>query len=90
MARPTKEQNKTARLNLALLPELKDSVEKLSHIDDVSVNSLIEKVLSDYVDGRKTEIVEYDAALKKIRGKAAKKSKKIAQSDSVKDADSNE
>ena len=73
MARPLKDNNKTARLSLAILPELKSSIEKLSAIDDVSANSLIEQVLSFYVDGRKSEIAEYDAALKKIRNKAANK-----------------
>ena len=81
MARPLKDNNKTARLSLAILPELKSSIEKLSAIDDVSANSLIEQVLSFYVDGRKSEIAEYDAALKKIRNKAANK-KYPAQSDS--------
>lgn len=69
MARPMKENNKTARLNLALLPELKSSLEKLATIDAFSVNALIEKILSAYVDGRKSEITEYDDALKKIRAK---------------------
>ena len=73
MARPTKKNNKTARLNLALLPELKSSIEKLSAIDEISSNALIEQVLSAYVAGRKSEVDEYDAALKKIRDKAAKK-----------------
>ena len=79
MARPLKDNNKTARLSLAILPELKSSIEKLSAIDDVSANSLIEQVLSAYVDGRKSEIAEYDAALKKIRNKSANK-KSPAQS----------
>ena len=79
MARPLKDNNKTARLSLAILPELKSSIEKLSAIDDVSANSLIEQVLSFYVDGRKSEIAEYDAALKKIRNKSANK-KSPAQS----------
>ena len=73
MARPLKDNNKTARLSLAILPELKSSIEKLSAIDDVSANSLIEQVLSAYVDGRKSEIAEYDAALQKIRNRSANK-----------------
>ena len=73
MARPTKENNKVARLSLAFLPELKSSLEKLSAIDEISVNSLIGQILSAYVDGRKSEIAEYDAALKKIRNKSANK-----------------
>ena len=72
MARPTKDNNKTARLNLALLPELKSSVEKLSAIDALSSNALVEKVLSAYVAERKSEIDEYDEALKKIRSKRNK------------------
>lgn len=83
MARPTKDEKKTARLNLAFVPDLKSSLEKLAAIDELSVNALVEKVLSDYVDGRKAEITEYDAALKKIRGKAQSVSP-------VKDADDNE
>ena len=75
MARPTKENNKNARLNLALLPELKHSIEKLSHIDEISVNSLIGQILSAYVDNRKDEVSEYDELLNQIRQKRDKKSK---------------
>ena len=81
MARPTKENNKVARLSLAFLPELKSSLEKLSAIDEISVNSLIGQILSAYVDGRRSEIAEYDEALQKIRNKSANK-KSPAQSDS--------
>lgn len=69
MARPVSDVKKEARINLAVLPELKSSLEKLAAIDAFSVNALIEKILSAYVDGRKSEITEYDDALKKIRAK---------------------
>lgn len=70
MARPTQEITKSARINLAVRAELKSSIEKLAAIDSVSVNALIEKILSAYVDNRADEITEYDSALKKIREKA--------------------
>ena len=73
MARPTKENNKVARLSLAFLPEFKSSLEKLSAIDEISVNSLIGQILSAYVDGRRSEIAEQDEALQKIRNKSANK-----------------
>lgn len=75
MARPVQEIKKSARINLAILPELKDSLEKLAAIDSDSVNALIEKILSAYVDNRADEITEYDMALKKIREKAKIKNK---------------
>ena len=86
MARPTKEQNKTARLNLALLPELKSSLEKLAAIDELSLNALAEKVLSAYAGERKAEISEFDAALKKIR---AKRDKTSEDNSTAKDVDDN-
>ena len=73
MARPVSDVKKDSRINLAVLPELKSSLEKLAAIDDVSVNALIEKVLSAYVDERKNEVSEYDSALKKIREKSQRK-----------------
>lgn len=73
MARPTKENNKDARLNLALLPELKNSLEKLSAIDELSTNAFIERILTAYVEKRQSEIEEYNLALKAIRDKAQKK-----------------
>lgn len=87
MARPTKDENKTARLNLALVPDLKSSLEKLAAIDELSVNALVEKVLSAYVGERQAEISEFDAALKKIR---AKRDKTSEDNSTVKDADDNE
>lgn len=79
MARPVQEIKKSARINLAILPELKNSLEKLAAIDTVSVNALIEKILSAYADNRAEEITEYDSALKKIREKA--KIKAVIRSD---------
>ncbi len=87
MARPTKDEKKSARLNLALVPDLKSSLEKLAAIDELSVNALVEKVLSAYVGERKAEISEFDAALKKIR---AKRDKTSEDNSTVKDADDNE
>lgn len=75
MARPVSDVKKDSRINLAVLPELKSSLEKLAAIDDVSVNSLVEKVLSAYVDNRAEEITEYDSALRKIREKSQRKLK---------------
>ena len=84
MSRPTKDENKTARLNLALVPDLKNSLSKLAAIDELSVNALVEKVLSAYAKERKVEISEFDAALKKIRSKRDKTSE---DNSTVKDAD---
>ena len=73
MARPLSDVKKDSRITLAVLPELKSSLEKLAAIDVVSVNALIEKILSAYVDERKNEVSEYDSALKKIREKSQRK-----------------
>lgn len=73
MARPVSDVKKDSRINLAVLPELKSSLEKLAAIDDTSLNALVEKVLSAYVNERKNEVSEYDSALKKIREKSQKK-----------------
>ena len=81
MARPLSDVKKDSRINLAVLPDLKNSLEKLANIDDISVNALIGQVLSAYVDGRKNQVAEYDAALKKIRENGANK-KSAAQVDS--------
>ena len=81
MARPLSDVKKDSRINLAVLPDLKNSLEKLANIDDISVNALIGQVLSAYVDGRKNQVAEYDAALKKIRENGANE-KSAAQVDS--------
>ena len=88
MARPVQDVKKDSRINLAVRSELKSSLEKLSAIDTVSVNALIETVLTAYVEKRKNEVSEYDAALKKIRENGANK-KSAAQVNS-KDADDND
>ena len=43
------ERNKTAQINLRILPTLKTAAEKAAAADNRSLTSLIEKLLQDYL-----------------------------------------
>jgi hypothetical protein len=43
------QRNKTAQVNLRMMPELKEAAEKAAAADHRSLTSLIEKLLSDYL-----------------------------------------
>ncbi len=45
----TTQRNKTAQVNLRMMPELKEAAEKAAAADHRSLTSLIEKLLSDYL-----------------------------------------
>ena len=67
-------ENKIARVNLALYPQLKNSLETLTHIDDeTSLNAFVEKILTEYVRERNDEIKEYEDFKKKLRDKKSSK-----------------
>lgn len=67
-------ETKNARVNLALYPQLKNSLETLMHIDDeTSLNAFVEKILTEYVRERNDEIKEYEDFKKKLRDKKSSK-----------------
>lgn len=53
-------ETKSARLNLLLKPSTKKTIGKLSTIDRVSTNELINRILEQYVKVRSKDIDRYD------------------------------
>ena len=53
-------ETKSARLNLLLKPSTKKSIGKLSTIDRVSSNELINRILNGYIKTRTKDLDRYD------------------------------
>ena len=53
-------ETKSARLNLLLKPSIKKAIGKLSTIDRVSTNELINRILEKYAKVRSKDVDRYD------------------------------
>lgn len=57
---------KDCRLNMLVTRELRDQIQALADIDEKSVNSFLNDVITDYVESRKAEYEQYNKAAAKI------------------------
>ena len=62
------------KMNFAFTSNLKKSLEKLGHLDEIPTSRLVEKILQDYVDSRADDLEKYDAFMTKIRESRTRKS----------------
>ena len=70
-------ENKIARVNLAVPPALKDSLETLVYLDGAkSFNAFVEKILNEYVSKRSDEIQRMEDFKNQLRDKKSGKNKK--------------
>ena len=71
MARPSKagDVKRDARINLAFTAELKKQLEDIATVDEISVNSLVEKICNAYVQCRADDLSELSNFRARIRSK---------------------
>ena len=71
MARVQKpaDEARSARINLAFVPELKRQLEDCAAVDEISVNALIERICLDYVKTRADDLNALEAFRARIRQK---------------------
>lgn len=71
MARVQKpaDEKRDARINLAFTAELKKQLEDIASVDETSVNALVEKICTAYVERRAADLGE----LKKFRARIREK-----------------
>ena len=53
-------ERKSARVNMLFYPSVKEALDKLARFDNTSLNDIVNKVMADYVDGRKADVAKID------------------------------
>lgn len=62
--KPSKEETKTKRLNLLMLPSVYEDITKIAAMKRSSVNELINTVLQEYIADNQELITKYDEVFK--------------------------
>jgi hypothetical protein len=68
MARPkSTDITRSARVNLALLPEMKKKLEDIASVDELSVNALVEHLIDEYIETRTGDLIALRQFRQQIR-----------------------
>lgn len=68
MARPkSSDVTRSARVNLALLPEMKKQLEDIASVDELSVNALVEQLIAEYIKTRNDDLIALRQFRRQIR-----------------------
>lgn len=71
MARVQKpiDEPRSARINLAVTAELKKQLEDISNLDEISMNALVEKICTAYVQCRANDLIALENFRVRLRQK---------------------
>ena len=83
MARPkSSDVTRSARVNLALLPEMKKKLEDIASVDEISVNALVEQLIAEYVKTRTGDLIALRQFRQQIRREYESKNLEVSKENS--------